>query len=74
MTQVLTVQEFTIFSPEGIPIHGIIHALEDGVRKPVLILSHGFRGFKEWGFWPQWRTALRSAASTRSASTSRGSP
>ncbi|AEI43040.1 alpha/beta hydrolase family protein [Paenibacillus mucilaginosus] len=52
MTQVLTVQEFTVFSPEGTPIHGIIHALEDGVRKPVLILSHGFRGFKEWGFWP----------------------
>ena len=42
--------QFTIASAEGLPIHGNINAPE-GARALVVIV-HGFKGFKDWGFFP----------------------
>lgn len=49
--------EFTIPSEEGLPIRG---NLESGDRpRALVVLVHGFKGFKDWGFFP-W-TAQRLA-------------
>ena len=41
---------FTIPSAEGLAIHGDLDA-PDGARSLVVIV-HGFKGFKDWGFFP----------------------
>jgi pimeloyl-ACP methyl ester carboxylesterase len=41
---------FTITSHEGLPIRGNIDAPPDPTALVVVI--HGFKGFKEWGFFP----------------------
>lgn len=43
---------FHITSRHGIPIRGDLHlpAVTDGA--PVLIICHGFKGFKDWGGFP----------------------
>jgi pimeloyl-ACP methyl ester carboxylesterase len=46
----LTVSAFTIDSEEGLPIRGDIHAAEK--PRALVILVHGFKGFKDWGFFP----------------------
>ncbi len=28
-----------------------VHAINDGTQRPVIIFSHGFKGFKDWGHW-----------------------
>lgn len=51
--------KFTITSGEGLPIRG-----EFGVpRNPrgLVILVHGFKGFKDWGFFPFVAESLREA-------------
>jgi uncharacterized protein len=44
---------FQITSRHGIPIRGDLHlpAVTDGA--PVIIICHGFKGFKDWGGFPQ---------------------
>jgi pimeloyl-ACP methyl ester carboxylesterase len=36
-------------SPHGRPFLADIFCIENGVKKPVVILTHGFQGFKDWG-------------------------
>lgn len=33
------------------PIAADVHYRQDGKAKPVIIFSHGFKGFKDWGCW-----------------------
>jgi len=42
--------EFTLTSPEGLPIRGDLD-VPDRPRALVVIV-HGFKGFKDWGFFP----------------------
>ena len=44
---------FTISSAEGLPIRGDVHV----AQRPhaLVIVVHGFKGFKDWGFFP-WLT------------------
>lgn len=44
---------FQIKNPEGHPIHGDVHKPEGyGEETPVVVIVHGFKGFKDWGFFP----------------------
>ena len=43
-------RSFTIDSDEGLPIRGVIDMPEK--PKAVVIVIHGFKGFKDWGFFP----------------------
>lgn len=45
-------QTFKLELGEGVSVRGDIRVKEDGLRKPVLLFSHGFKGFKDWGFVP----------------------
>jgi pimeloyl-ACP methyl ester carboxylesterase len=52
MGHTLISKAFKIDLGGGIVINGEVKAIDNIIRKPVLLLSHGFRGFKDWGFWP----------------------
>lgn len=41
---------FTIPSDEGLPIRGDLEAHEN--PRALVVLVHGFKGFKDWGFFP----------------------
>jgi alpha-beta hydrolase superfamily lysophospholipase len=41
---------FEIPSDEGLPIRGDIHAPQD--PRALVVIVHGFKGFKDWGFFP----------------------
>jgi uncharacterized protein len=43
---------FTIDLGKDLFIRGEVHTVLDGIVKPVIILCHGFKGFKDWGFFP----------------------
>ncbi|WP_435166564.1 hypothetical protein [Paenibacillus glycanilyticus] len=65
----LTVQSFTLYSSKGIRLQGEVKTLDDGKPHPVIIVSHGFRGYKDWAFWPEVTSRL-AEASMRSATIS----
>ncbi|HEX7705761.1 MAG TPA: alpha/beta fold hydrolase [Thermoanaerobaculia bacterium] len=44
------VMQFTIESDEGIPIRGDLHIGER--PRALVVIVHGFKGFKDWGFFP----------------------
>ena len=41
---------FTLTSPQGLPIHGDFSVPER--PRGLVIVVHGFKGFKDWGFFP----------------------
>jgi len=41
---------FTIPSAEGLPIRGDIESADD--PRALVVIVHGFKGFKDWGFFP----------------------
>lgn len=43
---------FVLTSKLGEPIRGTIRYQETDRKLPVVIVSHGFKGFKDWGFHP----------------------
>ncbi len=45
-------QAFAFESSEGLPIRGDLHS-PGRPGAPVVICIHGFKGFKDWGFWPE---------------------
>lgn len=51
---------FSFLSSEGLPIRGDV-ASPDGHGRPVVICIHGFKGFKDWGFWPEVASRLCAA-------------
>lgn len=45
-------QPFSFENSEGLTIRGDVHS--PGIeRAPVVVCIHGFKGFKDWGFWPE---------------------
>ena len=42
--------QFTIESDEGLPIRGDFEAADD--PRALVVVVHGFKGFKHWGFFP----------------------
>jgi hypothetical protein len=53
-------RRFSFYNDEGLPIRGDIHSpASDGF--PVIVCVHGFKGFKDWGFWPETASRLSQA-------------
>lgn len=42
---------FTLMPPHGRPFSADATFLADNQPKPVVIFVHGFKGFKDWGYW-----------------------
>jgi dienelactone hydrolase len=43
---------FSLKHPSGLEVRGDIHLPAGEGRAPAVILCHGFKGFKDWGFFP----------------------
>lgn len=43
---------FRLELEDGLSLKGDVRVREDGGCKPVILFSHGFKGFKDWGFMP----------------------
>jgi len=46
------VQSLTIYNSSGDKITADVHFVKEFLPAPVVIYSHGFLGFKDWGFIP----------------------
>jgi alpha-beta hydrolase superfamily lysophospholipase len=55
----MAVQSFSLTSDEGLPLRGNVDA--PAARAPVVVCVHGFKGFKDWGFWPETAHQLSDA-------------
>ncbi len=47
----MTIQPFTLSGSEGQPLFGDTH-LPSGTPRGVLVMCHGFKGYKDYGFMP----------------------
>ncbi len=45
-------EDFSFLTQSGNKIKASVYSEEDSDPKHFLILVHGFKGFKDWGFWP----------------------
>lgn len=45
-------KDFALTNRHGDPIRGNMHAAAAGEAAPLLIICHGFKGFKDWGMFP----------------------
>lgn len=45
-------EPFTLSAPDGAPIVGTIRTENNAERKPLVLVLHGLKGFKDWGFFP----------------------
>lgn len=61
MSTSLRKTEFSIETERGDRVHGDVRYVEDGHVKPVVIFCHGFKGFKDWGPFPEWGRELAHA-------------
>ena len=55
---------FLLESRRGWPIRGDVRRLEDSGRLRLVVISHGFKGFKDWGFFPEVSRRLAAAGYT----------
>jgi uncharacterized protein len=53
-------KEFSITNRHGDVIRGNIHAAAVSENAPLLIICHGFKGFKDWGMFPYAAETLAS--------------
>ncbi len=44
--------KFKILNNNAKPIAGDLRFVNDGKLKPAIFIMHGFKGFKDWGFFP----------------------
>jgi dienelactone hydrolase len=56
----VSVTAFSFPNDEGLPIRGDFQPPER-VGGPVVVCVHGFKGFKDWGFWPETASRLSKA-------------
>jgi len=52
-------EPFSLESAEGLPLRGDVDP--PAARGPVVVCVHGFKGFKDWGFWPETARQLSGA-------------
>lgn len=61
MAEPLRKHQFTVTSTRGDAVHGDVRFREDGRIKPAVVFCHGFKGFKDWGPFPEWGRRLAEA-------------
>jgi dienelactone hydrolase len=52
---------FSVKNARGDAVDCDLRFVADGERKPVVIFCHGFKGFKDWGPFPEWGRRLAQA-------------
>ena len=47
-----TTVPFTLGTPSGSTLHGLVDLPDIEGKRPAIVVCHGFKGFMEWGFFP----------------------
>jgi uncharacterized protein len=55
---------FELRGADAGPLRGEVRAVGHGVGMPAVVISHGFKGFKDWGFFPHIAARLAGAGMT----------
>jgi dienelactone hydrolase len=55
---------FELTGVDGGPLRGEVRTAGGGVDRPAVIICHGFKGFKDWGFFPHLAVRLANAGMT----------
>lgn len=60
-----SVRSFEVRGADGLPMRGNVHsAAQLHERRPTVVICHGFKGFKDWGFFPPLADRLARAGFT----------
>lgn len=43
---------FTVTNPQGLPVRGDLHLPVGQGARPLIVACHGFKSFKDWGWYP----------------------
>ena len=57
-------QCFELRGADGGPLRGEVRSVGDGSDRPAVVICHGFKGFKDWGFFPYLANRLARAGMT----------
>ncbi len=57
-------EKFELIGADGGPLRGDVRTAGDGSGRPAVVLCHGFKGAKDWGFFPQLAERLARAGMT----------
>jgi dienelactone hydrolase len=52
---------FRIENRRGDAVYGDVRFRPSGAPRPVVVVCHGFKGFKDWGMFPEWGRTLARA-------------
>jgi dienelactone hydrolase len=63
MATVVT-RTFEVEGVDGGPLRGDVRTAGDGTDRPAVVICHGFKGFKDWGFFPRIADRLAHAGMT----------
>ncbi len=55
---------FELVGADGGPLRGEVRTAARGANRPAVLICHGFKGFKDWGFFPHIATRLARAGIT----------
>jgi dienelactone hydrolase len=55
---------FTLTGADGGPLRGDVRTSAAGAGRPAVVITHGFKGFKDWGFFPHLAGRLARAGIT----------
>lgn len=55
---------FELAGPDGEVLRGDVRLADDSVTESVVVVVHGFKGFKDWGFFPHACETLAEAGHT----------
>ncbi len=55
---------FQLSGTDGGPLRGDVRTAGDGTGRPAIVICHGFKGFKDWGFFPHLASRLALAGAT----------
>ena len=55
---------FELAGADGAPLRGDVRTADRGENRPAVIICHGFKGFKDWGFFPRLADRLAHAGFT----------
>lgn len=63
MATVIT-STFELVGADGGPLRGDVRTAAGGADRPAVVICHGFKGFKNWGFFPKLADRLAHAGMT----------
>ena len=55
---------FELVGADGGPLRGEVRTQEQGADRPAVVICHGFKGFKDWGYFPHLAARLARAGVT----------